>query len=338
MTSIPGDAADVDAASPEGRRSRTGRDDSLRSRGRPGPTPADRGDRARRVRRRRQAVPAYAMLTPSLIGVFVFLLVPVVAVFVLSLMKWDLISPARWVGLDNFVAVLTSERFLNSAWVSVAFALLTIPFTVGLGLLLAVGLNRRLPGSSLLRIVYVLPWVCAPLTLGIVWKWIFDPTNGALNAMLGRRIEWLTDLSLAMPSVAFVQVWSTVGYVSLFYLAGLQQIPVAVTEAARLDGAGPARMLRSITLPLLNPTTFFVTVTSVIASFQVFDLIYALTRGGPGIPGRTDVIAARIYDEAFVSLRFGRAAAMAVILFVVLVVITFLQQRFFRSRLTYDLS
>ncbi|WP_454300743.1 carbohydrate ABC transporter permease [Salana multivorans] len=253
-------------------------------------------------------------------------------------MRWNLISPPAWVGLDNYAAVFGNDRFVNSIWVSLTFALLTIPFTVTLGLLLAVGLNRRLPGSSILRIVYVLPWVCAPLTLGIVWKWVFDPTNGALNAMLGRRVEWLTDLTLAMPSVAFVQVWSTVGYVSLFYLAGLQQIPVAVTEAAKLDGAGPARLLWSITLPLLNPTTFFVTVTSVIASFQVFDLIYALTRGGPGVPGRTDVIASRIYEEAFVSLRFGRAAAMALILFAVLVVITVLQQRFFRSRLTYDLS
>lgn len=287
---------------------------------------------------RREAVPAYAMLTPSLIGVVVFLLAPVVAVAVLSFARWDLISPVRWVGLANYTTILTSERFLNSIWVSATFALLTIPFTVGLGLLLAIGLNRRLPGSSLLRIIYVLPWVCAPLTLGIVWKWIFDPTNGVLNAILGRRVEWLTDLTLAMPSVAFVQVWSTVGYVSLFYLAGLQQIPIAVTEAATLDGAGPVRMLWSITLPLLNPTTFFVTVTSVIASFQVFDLIYALTRGGPGVPGRTDVIASRIYEEAFVSLRFGHAAAMAVVLFVVLVAITVLQQRFFRNRLTYDMS
>ena len=302
------------------------------------PAGATAPERSRRTRRRQEAGTAYAMLTPSLIGVVVFLLAPVAAVAVLSFMRWNLISPPAWVGLDNFAAVFANDRFVNSIWVSLTFALLTIPFTVTLGLLLAVGLNRRLPGSSLLRIVYVLPWVCAPLTLGIVWKWVFDPTNGALNAMLGRRVEWLTDLTLAMPSVAFVQVWSTVGYVSLFYLAGLQQIPVAVTEAAKLDGAGPARLLWSITLPLLNPTTFFVTVTSVIASFQVFDLIYALTRGGPGVPGRTDVIASRIYEEAFVSLRFGRAAAMALILFAVLVVITILQQRFFRSRLTYDLS
>lgn len=287
---------------------------------------------------RRRAVTAYAMLTPSLIGVVGFLLGPVIAIIVLSFMQWDLISAPRWIGLDNYATILTQPRFLNSLWVSVLFAALTIPATLALGLLLALGLNRRLPGTTVLRVIYVLPWVCAPLTLGVVWRWILDPTDGALNAILGRRIEWLTDLDLALPAVAFVQVWTTVGYVSLFYLAGLQQIPGQVYEAARLDGAGPVRLLTAMTLPLLRPTTFFVMVTSIIASFQVFDSIYALTRGGPGVPGRTDVIASRIYEEAFVSLRIGRAAAMAVVLFVVLVLLTLVQQRWFRSRITYDMS
>lgn len=278
------------------------------------------------------------MLAPSLVGVGLFLLVPVAVVIGISFTRWDLITPPRWVGLANYSAVLTSASFQNSLWVSFVFTALTIPATIALGLLVALGLNRRMPGSSVLRVIYVLPWVCAPLTLGVVWRWIFDPTNGALNAILGRRVEWLTDLALAMPSVAFVQIWSQVGYVSLFFLAGLQKIPAQINEAARLDGAGPTRLLWSMTLPLLRPTMFFITVTSIIASFQVFDSIYAMTRGGPGIPGRTDVLAARIYDEAFVDLRLGRAAAMAVLLFIVLVVITLVQQRWFRRRMTYDMS
>ena len=220
--------------------------------------------------------------------------------------------------------------------VTVAFTVLTIPTAIALGLLLALAINRRLPGTSWLRVLYVLPWVSAPLALGVVWKWLLDPSYGAVNALLGRRVEWLTDPQLALPSVVFVQVWSTVGYISLFFLAGLQQIPTSVYEAATLDGAGRVRMLRSVTLPLLRPTMFFVTVTSVIASFQVFDSIYAMTRGGPAF--RTDVIASRIYDEAFVNLRLGRAAAMAVVLFAVLVLITLIQQRYFRRRITYDMS
>ena len=290
------------------------------------------------VRQRRESAVAYSLLLPSMIGVALFLLVPVVIVIGLSFMRWDLISDPTWVGLANYRTIFTSANFRNSVVVSIFFTALTIPATIALGLLLALALNRRLPGSGALRVIYVLPWVCAPLTLGVVWRWVFDPTNGAINAILGRRVEWLTDLTLAMPSVAFVQVWSTIGYVSLFFLAGLQQIPQPIYEASRLDGAGPVRTLWSITLPLLRPTMFFVSVTSVISSFQVFDLIYGLTRGGPGVPGRTDVLAARIYSEAFVSLRLGTASAMAVVLFVVLVAVTIAQQRWFRSRITYDMT
>ncbi len=290
------------------------------------------------VRQRRESAVAYSLLLPSMIGVALFLLVPVVIVIGLSFMRWDLISDPTWVGLANYRSIFSSVNFRNSVVVSILFTALTIPATIALGLLLALALNRRLPGSGALRVIYVLPWVCAPLTLGVVWRWVFDPTNGAINAILGRRVEWLTDLTLAMPSVAFVQVWSTIGYVSLFFLAGLQQIPQPIYEASRLDGAGPVRTLWSITLPLLRPTMFFVSVTSVISSFQVFDLIYGLTRGGPGVPGRTDVLAARIYSEAFVSLRLGTASAMAVVLFVVLVAVTIAQQRWFRSRITYDMT
>ncbi|WP_246465083.1 carbohydrate ABC transporter permease [Ruania alkalisoli] len=288
------------------------------------------------ARRRHEARAAYAMLLPSFVGVGGFLLLPVLVVLGMSFMEWDLISAPEWVGLENYAYLLTSERFANSLWVTAVFTLLSIPTAIALGLLLAIAINRGLPGTSWLRVLYVLPWVSAPLALGVVWKWILDPSYGVLNALIGRRVEWLTDPQLALPAVVFVQVWTTVGYISLFFLAGLQQIPVAVYEAAKLDGAAAARILRSITLPLLRPTMFFVTVTSVIASFQVFDSIYAMTRGGPAF--RTDVIASRIYDEAFVNLRLGRAAAMAVVLFLVLVAITLIQQRYFRRRITYDMS
>ncbi len=287
-------------------------------------------------RQRAETRTAYLMLVPSLIGVGVFLLVPVGLVLLISLSRWDLISEATWVGLDNYRHIFTSAAFGNSLVVTAAFVLMSIPVSIALGLLLAVAINRKLPGTGALRVLYVLPWVCAPLALGVVWRWILDPSTGAMNALLGRRIEWLTDPELALPSVAFVQVWSSVGYISLFFLAGLQHIPASVYEAATLDGASRRRTLWSITLPLLRPTMFFVTVTSVIASFQVFDTVYAMTGGGPGY--RTDVIASRIYNEAFVNLRLGRAAAMAVVLFVILLAVTFIQQRYFRRRITYDMS
>lgn len=276
------------------------------------------------------------MLIPSFIGVGLFLLLPVVLVFAISLTRWDLISDPNWIGLDNYRYLLTSQRFGNSLIVTALFVLLAIPTSIAIGLLLAIAINRKLPGTTWLRVLYVLPWVCAPLALGVVWRWILDPSTGAMNAILGRRVEWLTDPDLALPAVAFVQIWSSVGYISLFFLAGLQHIPTSVYEAATLDGANRGRILWSITLPLLRPTMFFVTVTSVISSFQVFDTVYAMTGGGPGF--RTDVIASRIYNEAFVSLRLGRAAAMAVVLFAILVLVTLIQQRYFRRRITYDMS
>lgn len=288
------------------------------------------------TRERIEARAGYLLLAPSLVGVVGFLLIPVIIVIALSFTRYDLLSSPQWVGLENYRYLFGWEKFTNSLLVTGLFTALAIPTSIAGGLALAVAINRNLPGTSWLRVLYVLPWVCAPLALGVVWKWLLDPSNGAVNALLGQRVEWLTSPETALASVVFVQIWSSVGYISLFFLAGLQQIPLSTYEAARLDGAGASRTLWSITLPLLRPTMFFVTVTSIIASFQVFDTVYAMTGGGPG--GRTDVIAARIYDEAFISLRLGRAAAMAVILFLVLVAITFIQQRYFRRRITYDMS
>lgn len=294
-----------------------------------------------RARRRRETVAGYALLAPSLVGLVVFLLVPVVLVLVLSLTDYRIAQGAdpSWVGLDNYRDLLTDRAFRNSILITALYVAITIPLTVLGGLGLAVLLHRNLPASGALRVIFLLPWVCSPVALGVVWQWMLAPSGGALNAMIGQRVEWMSNPSLALPTVAFVSAWSTIGYVSLFFLAGLQQIPASVYEAAKLDGAGPFRTLTSITVPLLRPTMFFVLVTTIIASFQVYDLVYGLTGGSPGYPaGRTDVIAARIYNEAFSSLHIGSASAMAVVLFVVLVAVTFVQQRYFARRTTYDMS
>jgi multiple sugar transport system permease protein len=292
---------------------------------------------ARRQRlARREAATGYFLLAPSLVGVGLFLVFPVFVVLGLSLQKWNLITPATFAGLDNFRAIFTDPAVGNSFLVTSLFVLLVIPLQTALGLVTALLLNRRLPGSNVLRVIYVVPWISAPLALGVVWKWIFDPSDGALNALIGQRVEWLTSPGLALPAVAAVTVWSQVGYVTLFFLAGLNAIPSQIYEAARIDGAGGWQTFSRITLPLLRPTTFFVLVTGIISSFQVFDTVYAMTGGGPA--GKTDVIASRIYFEAFEALRLGRAAAIALVLFVLLVAVTIAQQLYFRRRITYDLS
>lgn len=284
----------------------------------------------------RRTATAYALLAPSLFGVACFLVLPVLIVIWLTFHSWDLISPPQFVGLGNWGSVLSDAVFGNSLLVTLLFVVIVIPLQTALGLGAAILLSRGLPGSGLLRTLYVLPWICAPLALGVVWKWIFAPTGGALNALLGVRIEWLTDLGLALPAVSAVIVWSNVGYITLFFMAGLYNIPPQLVEAAQLDGAGPVAVFWRVKLPLLRPTMFFVLVTTMIAAFQVFDQVYALTGGGPD--RRTDIVAHRIYHEAFETFDLGRASVMAVVLLVILVAITLVQQLYFRKRITYELT
>lgn len=291
---------------------------------------------ARRAIRRRNALTGYALLAPSLFGVVCFLAFPILIVVWLTFQKWNLIGPVKFVGFDNYASVLTDPVFGNALLVTLLFVVIVIPIQTGLGLLAASLLTRNLPGSAVLRVIYVLPWICAPLALGVVWKWIFAPTGGALNALLGAQVQWLSDPSLALPAVCAVVIWTNVGYVTLFFVAGLANIPDQVLEAATLDGAGPVAAFWQVKLPLLRPTMFFVLVTSVISTFQIFDQVYALTGGGP--QRRTDVIAQRIYYEAFQNFDLGRASVMALVLLVILVTITLAQQRYFGRRITYDLS
>lgn len=292
---------------------------------------------SRRRSRARSLLTGWGLLAPSFLGICAFLLIPIVVVLWLSLQRWDLISDPVWVGLQNWEKVLGDSSFWNSMLVTLIFVVIVIPIQTLLGLGIANLLTKGLPGSGVLRVIYVIPWVCAPLALGVVWNWIFQPTGGALNELLGTHMQWLSDPALALPSVAAVTIWSQVGYVSLFFMAGLAVIPIQVIEAARIDGASPTRIFWSVKLPLLRPTMFFVLVTSIISSFQIFDTVYGLTpQGGPG--GSTSVIAFKLYQTAFKSFDIGSASVIAVVLFVILVFVTLVQHRYFRKRMTYDLS
>jgi multiple sugar transport system permease protein len=286
-------------------------------------------------RRDRSTVLAYALLAPSLFGVAAFLLLPMFVVGWLSLQRWDLLGPTHYVGLDNWRSVLTDGTFGNSLVVTAAFVALVVPVQTALGLFAGSMLARQLPGSAFFRTVYALPWICAPLAIAVLWRWLLAPTDGAVNTLLGHRVEWLTDPGLALPVVSAVTVWTNVGYATLFFLAGILAIPSDIHDAARLDGATAWQRFRRITLPMLRPTLFFVLVTGIISAAQVFDTVYALTGGGP--QNRTDLVAHRIYVEAFGAAAVGRAAVMALILFAILVVATIAQHLYFRRRISYDL-
>ncbi|MEE3063829.1 MAG: sugar ABC transporter permease [Actinomycetota bacterium] len=283
----------------------------------------------------RSRVLAYGLLAPSLFGVVTFLLLPILVVIWLSLYRWDLLGPLRFVGLENWRSVLTDDDFGHSLFVTAIFVVIVVPTQTVLGLAAAAMLARLLPGTGFFRTVFVLPWICAPLAIAVLWRWILAPTDGAIATLLGHSIEWLSDPTFALPLVSAVVVWMNVGYNSLSFLAGLLAIPNDIHAAARTDGANAWQRFWRITLPMLRPTMFFVLVTGIVSTAQVFDTVYALTDGGPG--GSTDLVAHRIYAEAFGSAAIGRASVMAVVLFVILVGITIVQHLYFRRRITYDL-
>jgi multiple sugar transport system permease protein len=288
------------------------------------------------TRRVRSSLLGYALLAPSLFGVACFLLLPMLVVVWLSLHRWDLLGPIRYVGLENWRSVLTDAGFGNSLLVTLIFIAIVVPAQIVLGLAAASLLARELPGTGVFRTLYVVPWVCSPLAVAVLWHWILAPTDGAVSTVLGRRIEWLTDPGLALPVVSAVTVWTNVGYVTLFFLAGILAIPPQIQAAARLDGATNWQRFWHVTLPMLRPTLFFVSVTGIVSAAQVFDTVYALTGGGPA--GRTDLVAHRIYAEAFGAAAIGRAAVMALVLFVILVGATVVQHLYFGRRISYDLT
>ena len=221
------------------------------------------------------------LLAPSLFGVVTFLLLPMLVVLWLSLHRWDLLGPIGmwdWT-IGNRCSPIGRSRM--SLVVTLVFIAMVVPAQTVLGLVAAVMLARGLPGSGFFRTLYVLPWICAPLAIAVLWRWILAPTDGALTALLGRNVEWLTDPGLALPVVSSVVVWTNVGYVSLFFLAGILAIPEDIQNAARTDGASAWQRFRRITLPMLRPTLFFVLVTGIVSAAQVFDTVYALDRRRP---------------------------------------------------------
>jgi multiple sugar transport system permease protein len=286
------------------------------------------------------ALQAYTFLLPSFLGLLAFSLLPIIAVAILSFFSWGLLGQPTFVGLRNYSQMFSSLSFWQSLLVTFYYVLLNIPIQTVFALLLAVLLNQHLPGKGIFRTLLVVPWLATPAAMALVWQWIFDPQFGTLNTFLSvfhiTGPAWLSSRAWAMPAVAAVNIWQYTGYNMLFFLAGLQSIPPDFYEAASLDGATRFRQFFTITLPLLSPTMFFVLVTSVIGSAQVFDTVYMMTKGGPA--HATNAINFNIFRQAFEFFHAGYASALSMVLFVILLIITLLQVFYFRSRTIYDLS
>jgi len=281
---------------------------------------------------------AFPFVFPSLIGVLAFLALPIVLVFVYSFLNWNLLNAPTFAGFHNFVTIFTEDGAAHSLVVTLYYVILNIPVQTFLALLLAVMLNRKLPGMGIYRTLFVVPYLATPVAMAVVWNWIFDPRLGAINNLLSTvgitGPAWLSSSALALPVIAAVNVWQYVGYNMLFFLAGLQAIPGHLYEASSLDGASRREQFFRITLPLLRPTLFFVLVTDVIGSFQIFDTVFVLTQGGPGTS--TLVLNLQIYRTAFESFQIGPASAMSLLMFAVILLFTLLQFLYFRRRTIYE--
>jgi len=260
----------------------------------------------------------YLFILPMLIGLLVFRLIPIGASFGISFTSWNVFSPPRWIGLENYRTLLQSPVFWEVARNTVVFALVFVPLVMGLGLALALLVNQKLRGSTFFRGVFFMPYITSIVAVALAWKWILSTRFGLLNNALIEWFgvwsppSWLGDPAYALFAVAFVLAWQSAGFQMLLFLAGLQNIDESLTEAAMIDGATRSQVFRHITLPLLSPITFFVLVISLIASSQTFEVTYALTGGGPQRASTT--LAFYIYQNAFVHFQMGFASALAYML------------------------
>ena len=287
----------------------------------------------------RDAIWAHLLLLPTYIGLFGLVLGPVVAGFVISFFRWDIVTSAEFIGLDNYATLVDDDLFWKAMRNTAYYVVGSIPPGVALALLLALALNQPLRGRVLFRTAYFLPVVSSTVAIAVLWGWIYNTQIGLLNYFVTRlgldRIPWITSETWAMPSVIIMSVWKGLGYNMILFLAGLQSIPEEYYEAASIDGASAWRRFRDITLPLLSPTTFLVVVLSIIGSFQVFEQTYILTSGGPSWSTLTLVLL--IFQRGFLDFRMGYASAMAYVLFAVVFLITLIQWRMQRRWVHYEM-
>jgi ABC-type sugar transport system permease subunit len=279
-----------------------------------------------------------AFLAPNLVLLSIFSYWPLVQNIYLSLTEWDMISPVkRFVGLDNWFTVLTSARFWQIALNTVTFTFGSVGIALVVGLGLALLLNQRLRFRDTARTILFTPTVLSGAAVAIVWYFIFDPSWGVLKTALGwvglPSPRWVVDVHWALPAIIIVFVWKNVGYVAVIFLAGLQGIPKELYEAARVDGANSWDRFRAVTVPGLAPITFFLLVTTLLLSFQAFDIINVMTAGGPVIASTT--LLYEYYNQAFLGFHAGTAAVYALMLFFATLVLTIIQLRYVERRVSY---
>ena len=280
--------------------------------------------------RRRRTLVGLSFITPNFVGFFVLNLIPILFALLLCFNKWDGFNPMEFVGLDNFKYIFTHKVFQQAVVKTVIFTAFSVVITMLLSLGLAVLINQKLKGIGIFRTAIFFPYVASVVAVAAVWQMLFQKDMGLINEIL-RALGvadppgWFASTKWALPAVIVVNIWKNMGYYMIIYLAALQDIPTSLVEAGMIDGANAWQRFWRIKWPLLRNATFFVAMMLTINSFQSFDLIYALTEGGPGTA--TTLLSQYIYNQSFVSWDYGRASAAAMVLFAIVAVITLFQFR-----------
>ena len=289
---------------------------------------------SRKKRDRIRNLVAYSFIAPNFIGFAVFTLVPMIMAVALAFLQWDgsWANPIRFVELQNFMDLIQDAKFRQALVNTIAYAVITVPLTMAASLGLAILLNQKIRARNFFRTMMFFPYVASMVAVTAVWNMLFNPSMGPVNMILSslgveNLPRWSADPNwfICMGTVILFSIWKFMGYYMIIYLAGLQGVNPDLYEAAALDGANAWQRFRYVTLPQLRPTTFFVTVMLTIQCFKVYDIFLMITNFGPG--GKTRVLVGNIYEAAFTSRNFGYASAMAMVLFILVLIVTLIQFR-----------
>lgn len=272
---------------------------------------------------------AYFMIAPTLIGLLILNIYPVIETFILSFKKVGTFGEGKWVGFANYIKLVNDPAVIKAVGNTFKYAIIVVPVTVVLSLLVAVLLNKKIKGVSIYRTIYFLPMIAAPAAIAMVWRWLYNSEFGLINYLLSvigiKGPQWLSNPNWALISIAIVGIWSSIGYNMVLLLAGLQEIPGDYYEAANIDGASKIRQFFTITLPLVSPTLFFVVVTSIISAMQVFDVIFMMIDKTSTALEGTQSLVYLFYQYSFVVNDKGYGSAIVMLLLAIIMAITFIQ-------------
>ena len=283
-----------------------------------------------KIENKKDSFYGFLSVLPALLGTLIFIIIPIFVSFTLSFTDWDLLNEITFVGLNNYRTIFTQEVFSKILINTLVYAISTTFFAVLIPLFIAEILNTKLRGAEIFKTIYFIPFITPAVVIAIVWGWIFDPNIGLIHSLFKTSLTWLFDTKLAMPVLIFVSVWKLIGYNVVLFLTGFSTINNDLYEASKIDGANYFQTFKNITLPLLKPTIYFVTLVTAISSFQVFDLIYVMTSGGP--MDSTNVIVYSIYKYAFEYFDIGKSCALAYVLFFIILILAILQKKLTKTK------